>query len=465
VKAAGASRPQALDWHLDGLWRTCKRMVFPDGRLLRIGGDTRVRYAYCQDYALPAFLYAADHFNDPHALGLAQNLVGIFASDASADGSFFSARLSDLKQTSPYFVTRLESDRACVLAHLAAVLPRIRSTPPPSESTVTASAGAWHDPDHAAALVRSTRRVASVAWRAKGLAQVLCLPPEVSNLADWRENLTGTVRFIGETESMKLFRDLKHAWVQPFSGGFLAGAEITEGIGASMPENWTGTYAATSRIAVVALPDDASVVCLRLTVNGAQRAYVRLTQGLRLLVPNDLFNGKRRTIASTLGEQIVTSPAEADSEIDLGGAWACVDDHIGAVGLYGAERMTLHRSREARGGMYRSLHVDELSWGLDASTRSIRPGATILDGGWLALCGDRAITSTCAAEHVGARKDDGSSGLRMVSVHGRDHHQYVILANLGLSPLLPTLPAGYDVLAGSGNAMMASTEVILLRRR
>ena len=37
-----------------------KSCIYSDGRLLRIGGDSRVRYCYCQDYLLPVLSMAAD---------------------------------------------------------------------------------------------------------------------------------------------------------------------------------------------------------------------------------------------------------------------------------------------------------------------------------------------------------------------------------------------------------------------
>jgi hypothetical protein len=42
--------PEALYHHCRELWDLVKSLTFPDGRILRIGGDSRVRNAYCQDY-------------------------------------------------------------------------------------------------------------------------------------------------------------------------------------------------------------------------------------------------------------------------------------------------------------------------------------------------------------------------------------------------------------------------------
>ncbi|MCJ7548753.1 MAG: hypothetical protein MUQ30_03625, partial [Anaerolineae bacterium] len=46
------------------LWDVLRRFIFGNGRLARIGGDSRVRYACCQEYLLPSLLYAADVLGD-----------------------------------------------------------------------------------------------------------------------------------------------------------------------------------------------------------------------------------------------------------------------------------------------------------------------------------------------------------------------------------------------------------------
>jgi len=441
ARACGWSAPQSLHWHQDGLWQVLRSMTFDDGRLARIGGDSRVRYAYCQDYALPAFLYAADHLGDGRALRQADALVGLMAGEAKAngDGSFFGTRLAELRGASPYFTTRLEADRAMVLAHYAAVRQGIgeprRDEPP---------AVAWHCPDHGAALVRSPRRFASLSWRAKGLGQILCLPPGDSSLADWRENLAGAVRFCGEDESVSLLpgrsdqvdsvrRKLLDAWVRPLPGGWIGGATIREGDGAQMSEGWSGQEQAVSRIVAVALPDDATVCVLRLTRTTAKRGWLRHASGLRLLVPNDILNGRRRSIEHAGGRLGLAWPPEADGEVALG-TWACIDGRLGAVGLYGADHLVCSRSRGRRGGAYRSLAVEELSWGRQDGLRPCQPHTVLIDAGWLAVCADAAGTAACAADHASCRIAGGADGVREVRLRGRDGQRWRLTANLGETP-------------------------------
>ncbi len=63
-KKAGLKPPDFIYRHIEKLWRLVKSCTFPDGRLCRIGGDTRIRYCYCQDYAIPVWLLIKDLFGD-----------------------------------------------------------------------------------------------------------------------------------------------------------------------------------------------------------------------------------------------------------------------------------------------------------------------------------------------------------------------------------------------------------------
>ena len=49
------------------LWKLIKTFMFKDGRLWRVGGDSRVRYCYCQDYVIPMLMFVQDHFGDKDA--------------------------------------------------------------------------------------------------------------------------------------------------------------------------------------------------------------------------------------------------------------------------------------------------------------------------------------------------------------------------------------------------------------
>jgi len=114
----GKKPPQTLYHHAAELWALVRRLIFADGRLLRIGGDTRIRYCYCQDYLIPTLIFAVDHWADPHALDLLERAVELVQREQaeSEDGRFLCNRLAELERQSPYYYTRLESDKAVVLS-------------------------------------------------------------------------------------------------------------------------------------------------------------------------------------------------------------------------------------------------------------------------------------------------------------------------------------------------------------
>ena len=63
-KERGQTPPPELYHHVRDLWDVVRNFIFADGRLLRIGGDTRARYCYCQNYLLPILLFVQDLFGE-----------------------------------------------------------------------------------------------------------------------------------------------------------------------------------------------------------------------------------------------------------------------------------------------------------------------------------------------------------------------------------------------------------------
>ena len=96
--------PDFARHHVKDLWNVVKNFVFPDGRLLRIGGDTRARYCYCQMYLLPILLMMKD-MGDTNALQAEAGMLDLIRLEQSdnPDGSFFGTRLKDMKIQSRYY--------------------------------------------------------------------------------------------------------------------------------------------------------------------------------------------------------------------------------------------------------------------------------------------------------------------------------------------------------------------------
>lgn len=434
LKALQLPRPEHLDHHHADLWQVIRLMTFDDGRLARIGGDSRLRYTYCQEYLLPSLLYAADQLGDADALTMVGRQLDLIETEIAhaGDGTFYGKRLAELAEASPYYYTRLESDRACAVASVIAYAPLL-SAPTPDTRAPTPVA-LWHEPEHGAVVHRSATRFASFAWRGHGYAQGLCLPPGRSDLAEWSHNLAGVVRFMGQPETFTggqtPHRRLLRHHTTTFEGGFITVGSLMEGVKLSVPEGLTISDMATHDLCFAALPDGHTVVGLQRCVVNDKRAYPMLVQGMRLNVPNDLYNGFSRRVATAGGVLQWTSPAERSEAAALRSAWACVDDVMGVVGLYGADTLTVDRSVSRRGGHIRSLYVDELCLGYAAGARAAEPGAVLLDVGWRVMAGVDAATTEALVggdEVVERGRDDAS--VRTVIVVGCDGRRYRVTAD------------------------------------
>ncbi len=462
-KLAGLPRPETLDHHQADLWAVLRRMIFADGRLARIGGDSRVRYAYCQEYLLPSLLYAADRLGDRHALALAEAQLKLIEQEAAfnGDGSFYGRRLATLEERSQYYYTRLESDRACALsqwlvyrpltAPAAGPLSWERTSPPDplsweergEEQIMLSQEGkwredeiSWHEPQHGAVLHRSPTRLASFAWRAFGLGQGLCLPPDDGHLAEWESNLVGQIEFAADPHPAHPKpppgRRLLGHRSATFEGGFVTCGALIEGAEVELAEGWTGRDLATHYLAFAALPDGCTVIGLELIRLGRARALVRSVKGLHLNIPNDLYNGFVRTLTTASGRITLTSPAAQDALLNLDSRWACVDGRLGVVGIYGAETLAVSRSATRRGGAYHSLYVDELCWPGCGGPRWADAGATLLDVGWAVLSGtDARLTRAFASEDRLRPLPPTWPDVRGVTVVAADGQTYQLIANFG----------------------------------
>lgn len=439
ARLAGFDPPETLYHHQRDLWRVVRRMVFADGRLARLGGDTRVRYAYCQEYLLPSLLFAADRFGDPHAGGLAMKQIAMMRAEAEAggDGLFFSRRLAEMRATNPYYYPRLESDRASALGMAAAYADLVEAPREATESFEASVAGGWCEPEHGAVLHRCPTRLASFAWRAHGLMQGLCQPPDDGHFAEWERNLAGGVDFLNLPHPVKggapgIRRRLENHHIAEFPGGFATAGTVMEGVDVVIAEGWKGTDLGAHHLLFVALPDGHTVVGLQFCRTADKRAYTASVKGLQWNVPNDLFNGFQRLLTTAGGPEILTSPPRSGEIVSLG-PWVNVADRIGAVALYGADRdLSLHRAPQRRGGGYRSLHTEQVCLTLHEGMRGWDPNSTVLDAGWAVLASaDAQATRQFESNNRRARLETGPGDARSVVVRALDGKTYWICVNFG----------------------------------
>ncbi len=462
LKMKGLPRPETLDHHQADLWQLIRRLIFQNGRLARIGGDTRIRYAYCQDYLLPALLYAADQLEEPYALLLAEQQLDLIQHEAAwnQDGSFYGRRLAELNRTSEYYYTRLETDRACALAQLCAYLPLIPDRPwnpgflngqsaeePDLKKFEQSVAGSWTDQDHGAVLHRSPTRLASFAWRANGIGQGLCQPPFDGHLSDWEGNLIGQVEFVHDSHplhpSAPRQRALKEYMIHTFDGGFITSGVLEAGAEIELAEGWRGQDMAAQYLAFAALPDGQTVLALEYCKMNDKRGLVSSIKGMHFNLANDLYNGFSRDIRTVQGTVKFTSPIPLDEVIHLPGKFVCVENKLGLLAISDNDTLHISRSKQRSAGPYRSLFVDEICCCLKAGPFWAGPGEIILDCAWAVLS---------AVDYLRTKKASASAktyqtaipGIRMASIFGADHANYLLVANFSISAQTLLLPASFQ---------------------
>jgi hypothetical protein len=431
AKLTGFQVPESLHHHQSDLWKVLRRMLFEDGRLARIGGDSRVRYAYCQEYLLPSLLYAADHLQDSHALSLGRGFLDLMVKEAEGgSGLFYEKRLGDMRRQNPHYYGRLESDRACVLAMLLTYLPLVNIPPAPTHPHAESVAGEWMEEEHGAVLHRSQHRFASFAWRSFGLTQALCLPPDASDMMEWAENLCPVVHCLGDDRKHPGgHRRLLTHHLETFEGGFVTYGSVMEGTELRADEGANCTDQAKTQLAFAALPDGQTCLGLQYVKTAADRVvYVSELKDLHLVIPNDVFNGNQRRLRTADGETLLYSPPKHDEVLTFEGRWANFDDRVGVMLLYGADQLRVDRCTNRRAGKYRSLFTEELCVRVLNAATHCPPDTLLSDLGFAVISG---ATADETAQTQGTVLSFSAPGLRGVSVEGADNLLYALVANFG----------------------------------
>ncbi len=444
-RANGWTPPEGLYHHARELWQLVKTCTFPDGRLWRVGGDTRVRYCYCQDYAIPAWLLARDQFGDANVEAFERGWLKTLAVEAAAnaDGSFLSARLAPLEAVSPLYYVRLEGDRAASLS-MGACWHRLLAQQPAAAAGQAAKCTAisilsdWSDAYHGAALVRGSRRLASWTWRAAEPPQGLCLPPAASSMAEWRGNLGGRVLGLGMLNDCRC----QPGQTTSFAGGFATCGQVVVHTEQHAAEGETPEDVAWIELACAALPDDRTVIALqRARVRG--RTWLREVKGLFLQIPNDIFNGMCRTYQHAGGQLVCAGRPDRAETRPIPGDWVGIDEQLSVVRVFGAalclyrpaeRQITIRPSRyqphtEQAGG---HLYADAICCGCRTGIQAHNAGSALFDLGVVLLAG---VDATETATFVRATPPAACTGLppalRGVQVTGADGRDYRVIANFG----------------------------------
>ena len=430
-KERGLAAPPEIYWHARELWDLVKQFTFPDGRLLRLGGDTRARYAYCQCFAVPVWLFAADHFGDAEAAAFEREWLKTVEADQNfaADGTFFGGRLAEIKAASYYYYTRLESDAFVALSY-GAYWRRKFDLPQPPEAAGPPRSFSWRDDYHGAAFLRGGGAVRSWVWRAAQGPTGLCLPAARSDLAEWQGNLAGELR----TPLMGMPECEAHEH-REFPGGFLnAGSCLWRERAPLGEDEGKHVYARQQCVAAV-LPDGKTLLVLDYA-EIVKEIALSLAAPLNLKIPNDVFNGFSRRYRAANEDMTLRGRPAADDTRKVEGDSLTVDGELSVRLLYGGQGMVIRRPAEPEIAVrykprLHSLYVDTICAGPLAAARRWRPGEVAID------CG----AAVAAGERVGSgRVLDLSGRRRAVEFAAPEGKTYLLAVDFGDAPSLPELP-------------------------
>lgn len=430
------SLPEALYLHLEDVWKLSKSCMFPDGRLFRIGGDTRVRYCYCQDYALAGWLLARDRLGDVEAQAFEDGWLRHVAreQETNADGSFMGHRLRRLEEQSPLYYCRLEGDKAVSLSMAACWRRRFgefKGRPEAKERRETLEL--WSDPFHGSLLSQGARRKSCWTWMAAEKPMGICVPAGRSDMAEWRYNLSGRIVGTGQ----RMVPCVHPVEQETFDGGFMTSGWVEMRNMAPLAEGESEDMVSRTYLACAALPDDGTMVILQ-RARSLNRFYFQTLKGLFLNVPNDVFNGDFRRLerANSVQEWLRTRPGQRD--VLTCGDWLTLDGELSVESLNGAP-LQLNRPRTAPVNIHSHgdhiggwLYVDEICQGA-----CYEGAAQCRERGELLFEASAAVRAGCDAAGVArlsaARPEVEVTGDRTAvvsgAVRGMDGKGYVLVLN------------------------------------
>lgn len=381
--------PEPPGWHQHGreVWELLRLLTFPDGRLVRVGGDTRVRYAYCQDYHFLCWHYAHDVLHCPSATGYYHGWINLLEREEQVNRSdaFFSERCAALRTAAPGYYYRLEADRAVALGlnryWQREGLSSLGAPLPPAPQSITLER--WHDAAHGAYVWRTARGILSWVWDAAEPPQGLFAPIHRSDLAEWRANLGGEVTGMGRRN----FQEIEVFHGVEWSGGFVTAGSTVHVSDGWITEGQLAAQLARQRTACVVWGEEMYVFQ---SCTALRRAEVQTIKGVHLQIPNDLFNGGARCYTAD-GEGFISRFGQPTPETYAFGASRLeIDGALHLDLLTGGEGWSLYRppERNVRLKLYRerdmaanpgSLLSEQVCCPLEITPRTIEKGERLYE--------------------------------------------------------------------------------------
>ena len=394
--------PPELFSHARDLWKVCKGFTFPDGRLNRIGGDTRVRYAYCQLFAFQCWAFCAHALGDADAGRFSREYLKTVVREQSlnSDGSFFGRRLKGIRDASWYYYCRIEADAFLAMC-CQLKWHRDHAFPAADGPVATPETYTWKDGLHGAAYVKTPRSVRSIVTRAKsGLnwrshkPTIVVAPTDASDLAEWQSNLVG---WIGcQEESNELLANPAGGSVKSLrtrfgkdAGGDTFEQTLLLSVGESRPYGEGQKVRDFGRRALktVAIGDGATLVVRdRVEIDRAESLEFGF-RSLHWLVPNDFANGFRRTFAGRTFRMDCGEAPARDEYVATGERRLTVDDKMSVLAVRGAD-LTIRRPvaseiafRPFGNGSHLlpTLRAEEVVMDYRTEPMRPRPGETLYD--------------------------------------------------------------------------------------
>lgn len=400
MKEQGIPLPPEVYHHAEDLWKVVKGFTFADGRLNRIGGDTRARYCYCQDYAYPVWLLAADLFGDD-TTGYESGWLGQLSTEmkAGGDGSFLANRLAAVRENSYFYFARLESDRALALSQAAYWGAQVKK----EEVKPLTVSEAWGDDFHGAAAHRSPSRLASWVWRGPEGPALMCVPPGRSDMAEWQKSLIGEFRTAG-----KLSPQQGAAHTQPFPGGFAACGQLTWKEMLPMGEGEGTDTLVNHHVAAAALPDGNSMVVLQ-RASTVKDCLLTEVKSLGLKIPNDVWNGGKRHYRGEKNDFTARGIPVSDEKLVFDSPFVTIDNALTLTRIYGPKVFHIFRPHKRRIAIGRAtppllgtLYADEVCLRCDIGAAFYPEGTLLIDDGFVVTLADgsrgnapTAVASSC----------------------------------------------------------------------
>lgn len=455
----GFPLPEAFDHHVLELWEIIRSCTFEDGRLWRIGGDSRVRYCYCQDYALPMWALMSEKYGidcDSLFEGWLEQVNTEVKNNG--DGSFLSDRLSFMKRDTPYYYARLESDRAVTLTMIGYWRRKYELGGKKKQKLLTD----WYDPYHGSILKTNGKARGSFTWIAGQRPTAMLVPYGESNLAEWQQNMTGRACSYGALNEDRVICHTEHL----FDGGFLTYGKSASESKRFYCEGYVSDIPAVKTIAYAQLSDGVTALSIQRAIS-PDRIYERCYSSIMYRVPNDTFNENERSFI-TESDSFTLKGGRFAEEKDISvGKWVSVE---GKMGIASTEPLTLRSpkfrqidlvikdNQDSTRADYGTLYVNDVVGAYSDEPKWFNPGDEIYRCVFAANVGSADDTRRLA-DSLSTEENDGIISAKVTDSLGCE---YIMALNISGNRKTVEIPEGFVLLAGEDK--LDNGEAALMKR-